>query len=106
MNNQNNGKRIKVFVPNKGSGHDYTDAHKYGDLVFVTVGRLNPFNVGLQFRKWEESLAQSNPEDLIIVTSLPVLCMIGAAIFGEMHKRINLLVFHSDGSYRRRDIVL
>jgi hypothetical protein len=95
----------KVFVPNEGAGHDYSDAERYGELVFVTGGSINPFDTGVMNRAWSSALADSSPSDYLVVTSLNSLCMIGAAQFAIKHKRLNLLLFSSRGKYRKREIV-
>ena len=102
---QDNKKRPRVYVPNKGAGHDYSPASKFGDLVFVTLGRVNPLNTGQIFRKWTDALKTSTKIDFIIVTSLNTLCMIGAALFAVKHKRLNLLMYTAEGVYRRRDLL-
>jgi hypothetical protein len=83
----------KVFVPNEGAGHDYSDAERYGELVFVTGGSINPFDTGVMNRAWSSALADSSPSDYLVVTSL------------IKHKRLNLLLFSSRGKYRKREIV-
>ena len=99
-------KNNKVYIPNKGSGHDYSAAEQHGKLVFVTSGYVNPYNTGTLYRKWQLALSDSEDNDLIVVTSLPVLCMIGASLFAAKHKRLNLLIYKSDGTYQRRDMVV
>lgn len=95
----------KVFVPNFGAGHDYSDAKRYGELVFVTEGSINPFDTGVMNRAWMKALENSSEDDYLVVTSLNSLCMIGAAQFAIKHKRLNLLVFSSTGKYRKRELV-
>jgi len=96
----------KVYVPNEGAGHDYSDAERYGELVFVTSGSVSPFDTGVMNRSWTEALEGSSSSDYIIVTSLNSLCMIGAAQFATKHKRLNLLIFSSSGKYQKREIIL
>ena len=95
----------KVFIPNKGS-HDYSEAKKFGELSFVTSGMMNPYNVGKLVRCWERALRYSDKDDYIVVTSLPVICMIGAALFARKHGKLNLLLFSADGKYRVRQMVI
>lgn len=33
----------RVFLTNR-SGHDYSDAEKFGSIVAVTIGKVSPFN--------------------------------------------------------------
>ena len=95
-------RRPKVFVVNR-SGHDYSAAKKYGDLVFVTEGRQNRFSVNTHGRSWAESLRDSGPDDLIILSSMNVLCSIGCALFASMHGCLNVLMFRN-GKYVKREL--
>jgi hypothetical protein len=104
--NMNKITKTKVYIPNKGSGHDYSDAALYGDLVFVTEGLINSFDTGIISRHWKAALEHSRPDDYIVVTSLHTLCMIGAALFAAKHGRLNLLLFSSSGKYQKRELVI
>lgn len=87
--------RRKVFISNK-SGHDFSDAKRYGSLEYVTNGQINRFSVGYMARRWMESLLASSKEDYILVTSLTILTVIGSAIFGHLHGRLNILLFKNN----------
>lgn len=92
-----------VFIPNK-SGHDFSASSKYGSPIFVTQGMVNRFSVMHMARKWYDCLLQSTKEDYILITSLTILTVVGSAIFGWMHGRINLLVFRNN-KYIARTII-
>lgn len=92
-----------VFIPNK-SGHDFSASSKYGTPIYITQGLVNRFGVGHMARKWYDSLKESKAEDYILITSLTILTVVGAAIFGWMHGRINLLVFRNN-KYIARTII-
>lgn len=94
----------RVFIPNKGAGHDYSGAEEIGDLVYVTEGLINPFNTGALVRYWTQALEDSSPGDWIVMTSLNTICSIGAFLFGARHGQLNLLIFKRDGTYERRRI--
>ena len=98
-------KRRRVYIPNKGAGHDYSSAAIHGDLVFVTSGHINIYNTGRIYRQWVSALETSTETDYIVVTSLNVLCMIGAGLFAAKHGRLNLLIFTSEGKYKKREII-
>ncbi len=93
----------KVFIPNK-SGHDFSPAEQYGQPVYATTGLINRFAVGEQARMWANCIKSSVPKDFILVTSLTNLVVIGAAMFGFLHGRINLLLYRN-GKYIARTIV-
>jgi hypothetical protein len=93
----------RVFVVNK-SAHDFSEAEKYGELVFVTRGRLNRFNVNDMHRQTMEALKNSNGSDYIVPCSLNILNSIVCASFAVKHKRLNILLF-KQGTYLERNIV-
>lgn len=94
----------KVFIPNK-SHHDYSDAKRFGELIYVTSGVQNKFNTTLMARLWEDVLKKSNKDDYILQTSLSVLNSIGVAMFAYKHEgRVNILIWQK-GKYIERTIV-
>lgn len=97
-------RRNKVFVPNK-AGHDYSAAEERGELVFVTTGLQNRYDIRNMYRVWSEALKDSTPEDYIMLTGLNSLCSIGAAVFAKKHGRLNFLVYRN-GKYILREVVL
>lgn len=101
--NINLGNETTVWIPNK-SGHDFSMASRYGTPEFVTTGLVNRFSIGYIARKWMACLIRSRPTDFVLVTSLTILTVVGAAIFGHLHHRINLLIFRN-GKYIARTIL-
>jgi len=99
---ENTPRRPKVYVANKGP-YDYSDAERYGELVFVTSGHLTYFTVNKYKQAWEEALTDSGPDDYIILGSLSILCAIGCAIFAVKHGRLNFLIYRvKTGKYISR----
>lgn len=92
----------KVFIPNKG-GHRYDDALRFGKLVFVTEGTLDRSDTSMMYRKFCEALKDSHKDDYLMITSMNILCVIGAAIFARKHGTLNLLLF-SEGHYIERSM--
>lgn len=82
----------KVFVPNNAM-HDFSDAERYGDLVFITDGKINKFGVTQIAREAQQALADAGPDDFILLTSLSVISSVAAAMFAIRFKRLNLLLF-------------
>lgn len=98
----------KVYIPNRGV-HNYADAERFGELVYVTSGRVSRTEVGSIYRAWIEALSDSQPDDMIVNAGLTTLNMIGAAIFARMHGRLNMLLFNpgrdgEPGHYLYREI--
>lgn len=94
----------KVYVVNDG-GHDYSDAERFGELVFCTDRVIRKDDTAQMFRELSESLARARQDDYILVSSLTSLCMIAAAIMAEEFGEIHLLIF-KDGKYEARDVIL
>jgi len=95
----------KVYVVNK-SAHDFTDAERYGKLVFLTEGRQYHHNANNMAARIATVLMDSEPDDYIVLTSLNVLCALTAAIFSLMHDgRLNILLF-KNGRYAARELRL
>ena len=96
---------IKVFIPNK-SHHDYSDAKRFGELIYVTSGVQNKYNTTLLARLWEDVLKKSSAEDFILQTSLSVLNSIGVAMFAcKYDGRVNILIWQK-GKYIERTLIL
>ena len=101
----NKSESTKVYVPNLGT-HDYSDAERYGDLVYVTKGNVHRYAVPAMVRAWVKSLQDSKPDDYIMVTSMSHLCLVGGALFALKHEgKVNLLLFRN-GKYFARELML
>lgn len=92
-----------VYITNK-SAHDFSEATKYGNLVFITKGKLNRFNANDMHRQAVEAMEGSEKNDYIVPCSLNVLNSVVCATFAVKHKRLNLLLF-KQGEYIERNIV-
>jgi len=99
-----NSHNSKVFIVNRGA-HDYSDAERFGDLLFCTEGLVGKYNTSQMVREFEESFKNSTSEDYILLTSLTTLCSIATAVFSNMHGCLNLLIFKDD-RYVVRKVVL
>ena len=96
---------VKVYIPNKGF-HDYTDAKRFGEIIYITTGSQNKFGLSNMARCWDAAIKDSSPHDYILVTSLSILCSVGAAAFAVRHEgRVNFLLWQKD-RYIARTIVL
>ncbi len=92
----------KVYVTNRG-GHSYDAAEKYGEIVYITEGTLNRFATSTIYRAFVDGMAESRPEDYILITSMSIVNAIGAAVFARKHGCLNLLLYRS-GEYILREI--
>ena len=92
-----------VYVLNRGA-HDYSEAERFGKLIFCTDGVLDKWDTAQMYRELSEAMWDSSPGDFILLTSLTVLCSVACSIFSSKHGRLNLLIF-KDGSYIQRSLV-
>lgn len=94
----------KVFIINR-AGHDYSPAYEYGEVIFCTEGTQNRFDTNNIFRTFSELFRGSDKDDMILLTSLSIMCSIACAIFARAHGRLNLLLYR-DGRYIKRTILI
>jgi hypothetical protein len=96
----------KVYITNKG-GHDFSAARVFGDLVYLSDGKCDPYQVNQIYREFAGILQNSNKNDFLLITSLPVMNMVACAIMAYRHGRVNLLQYHAQSNtYKARTIVL
>jgi len=93
----------KVFVINK-SGHDFSPAKRFGDLVYLSEGVFPKYNISHMYRIFTTGLMHSHPKDFILQTSLPIMNIVACVIFALKHRRLNLLLFEN-GRYISRTLV-
>ena len=94
----------KVFVVNKSS-HDFSNAKEFGELIYMTSGRMNRFATTDMIRIFSEFMKESSKSDYILPCSLNVMNLLAGAVFAAKHKTINLLLF-KQGRYIERNHVI
>ena len=92
----------QVFVPNKGP-HDYSDAWRFGDLLFCTKGLVNRRDLLTMYSELHTAMLGAQEDDYILLTSLTSLCSIACSLFAYKFGRLNLLIFE-DGEYIERTL--
>lgn len=95
---------MKVYIPNKG-GLDYSDAVRFGEVIFCSEGLLDAFDTSAMYRTFAAHFNDSHQDDYIVITSLNILCSVACAVFASKHKRLNLLLF-KNGAYLERHLVM
>lgn len=98
-------KRNKVYVVNRG-GHDYSDAERFGELVFLSEGTMHRHAIGTMYREFSQILDNSSPDDYILASGLTQMTAVATAIFAYKHGRVNFLLYDKNGTYVDRDLVL
>lgn len=85
-------RRTKVFVSNK-SFHNFSDAERFGELVYLTDGQVNRFEVNQLSRQIHEALADAQEHDWLLVTSLSVINSIASAFLARRFSQLNMLIY-------------
>lgn len=93
----------KVYVLNH-SGHDYTPANKYGDIVFCTSGVIDKNDVASMFRELNHAMKDAQEDDFIVVGSLASMCSVATGIMADRFGRVNFLLYDR-GDYLARTVV-
>lgn len=100
-------KKQRVFVTNY-AGHDYTDAERYGEFVWITKGFVSfqsldrvKFNIAELLIKEE-----SNKEDWLLLSGKPIICVVTALIWFALHQKVKILVWDQKNRNKYRELVL
>ena len=95
-----------VYVLNK-SGHDISDAYRFGDVVYLTEGRISRYATNNLYRSFVSVLENSNKNDYILLTGLTVANVIACSIFALIHGSLNILIHQpKDNTYVERRLNL
>ena len=85
----------KVYIPNR-SHHDFSQAKKYGDLVFITEGSVDRFNLSELFRAVVENMEDAEEGDYLLLSSLTIINILMAAYMTHKFGKINLLLYYNN----------
>ena len=97
-----NNRAPVVYIPNKGS-HDFSDAERFGPLVFLTHGSVKKYQTNTMYRQLVEGMADAIPEDYLLISSLAILNSLCSAILGRRFGRVNYLLY-CNGTYLERTV--
>ena len=96
----------KVFIVSD-SGHDFSDAKRFGELVVMSQGRVNKYQITGMRRLFAPFIDASSPNDYIVQSGPSIMNAVACAMFAARHKCLNLLLFYgtaTDYSYLQRRI--
>lgn len=96
--------KSRVYIVNKSS-HDFSQAAKYGELVYLSEGPVSRYATNSMIRQFKEAMKGSSPDDHIVLCSLNVMNSLACSIFAHKHGKLNLLLF-KDGIYLERNHIL
>lgn len=91
-----------VWVPNK-AGHNFTDAERFGRLVYLTEGSINRYSANSMYRILSEQMEDASSTDYLLVSSLSILNSIASGILAYKFGLVNYLLF-KNGIYLERSV--
>lgn len=94
----------KVYVPNMGC-HDLQIAEQYGEIIYLTEGRLKLSSVGYLYRVMNEILSKSSPNDYLLISGPTIANVVATSILVNLHKKLNTLIYIVDGKGQGRYLV-
>jgi hypothetical protein len=92
-----------VYIVNE-SGHDFSDAERFGRLVTMTFGSVDKLKVTEMFRLFSDAMEFSTPKDYLLQSGPGIINMIAAGFFASKHGLLNLLIW-DEGRYIKRTLV-
>ena len=87
--------RAKIFVLND-SGHDFTPAEDFGELVVLSEGTISKYNLTEMLRMLSPITKDSAPDDFILQSGPAVMNGVACAAFAAKHGCLNLLIWKAD----------
>lgn len=86
----------KVYVPNK-SYHDFSDAARFGQLIFVTDGLVKSrLNINSIYRDCSEAMKDAEAGDYVLVSSLSILVAAMASLMAFRFSSVNYLMWNGE----------
>ena len=85
----------KVYIINH-SGHDFSAAEKFGELVVMTRGTVDKFRLTEMLRIFTPFIEESTKGDFILQSGPSVIACIACSAFAAKHGRLNLLIWRAD----------
>lgn len=75
------------------SGHDYSDARRFGEIDFLTKGYVSRGSLDRMLGTVAEQIAQTSPSDWLLPSGLIPLNVLAAACWFEKHNGLRLLLW-------------
>ena len=81
----------KVYIVNH-AGHDYSAAHRWGDLISITAGHVSKGSLDRLLYDVSIHISRSDPLDWLLPSGLLVLNVIASAFWLRKHGELRLLI--------------
>jgi len=96
----------RVFITNY-AGHTYEGAHKYGEFVYLTKGYISFKSLDrIKYTIAEQIINESTPADWLLLSGVPALSAIAAAIWVAHHGQVKLLVWDKKYKDHYRELII
>ncbi len=82
----------KVYVVNNAN-HDYSKAEQYGELMYVTRGKLPIFKTSTVRAMLEKGLVKFTKDDYLLISGPAIVNIIAATILYNKFDTVKFLVF-------------
>ncbi len=82
----------KVYVVNN-TNHDYSKAEQYGELVYITKGKLPIFKTNTVRAMLEKGLVKFTKDDYLLISGPAIVSVIAATILYNNFDTVKFLVF-------------
>ena len=95
--------KSKVYIASP-SGHDFSDAERFGDIVYVTDGDVTVFDINKIYRSVIKVVKDSDKGDYILSTGLSSITSVMVQCMSHLHDGVvNYLIYSaSEGRYIHR----
>lgn len=95
----------RVFVTNF-AGHDYSNAERFGEIVWITRGYISFHSLDRVKYQICEQVFKSTPEDWLLLSGIPVICVVSALFWYHLHRKVKLLIHDKKGGDVYREFVI
>ena len=82
----------KVYVVNN-TNHDYSKAEQYGELVYVTKGKLPIFKTNTVRAMLEKGLVKFSKDDYLLISGPAIVNIMAATILYSKFDTVRFLIF-------------
>ena len=82
----------KVYVVNNAN-HDYSKAEQYGELVYITKGRVPIFKTSTVRAMLEEGLVDFTEDDYLLLAGPAILSVMASVVLFNKFETVKFLVF-------------
>jgi hypothetical protein len=82
----------KVYIVNN-TNHDYSKAEQYGELVYVTKGKLPIFKTNTVRALLEKGLVKFSKDDYLLISGPAIVSVMAATILYSRFDTVKFLIF-------------